>query len=258
MILHHGSSKTMSNGLALPDLSLRRTSSRSTTAKALNTIKSIDTQREKLLKQFGSSGLVVLDLVKYVPVGSAIFIDNYFASTKLIKTLTELVGWKDSKRVLLGSNHIGVEPITTLKRWDKEKQCRVDVTASQIINNYNKFMGGVDNVMVINSWIIMNSRLCGDDSYNSTSHGKFRLFHFKSEIAKFLLTKTNIQIFPTAAISSSVNVYQNDEENEPPTKKLREARSSVTDVVRYDSSDHWPLFVSGLNNTRFIEHITFY
>jgi hypothetical protein len=26
MILHHGSSKTMPNGLALPDLSLRRTS----------------------------------------------------------------------------------------------------------------------------------------------------------------------------------------------------------------------------------------
>ncbi|CAF3821553.1 unnamed protein product [Rotaria sordida] len=104
--------------------------------------------------------------------------------------------------------------------------------------------------MVINSWIIMNSRLCGDDSYNSTCHGKFRLFHFKSEIAKFLLTKPNIQIFPTAAINSSVNVYQSDEENEPPTKKLREARSSVIDVVRYDSSDHWPLFISALNNTR--------
>ncbi|CAF1049660.1 unnamed protein product [Rotaria sordida] len=96
----------------------------------------------------------------------------------------------------------------------------------------------------------MNSRLSGDDRYSSTSHGKFRLFHFKSEIAKFLLTKLNIQIFPTAAISSSINVYRSDEENEPPTKKLREARSSVTNVVRYDSSDHWPLFISALNSTR--------
>jgi hypothetical protein len=85
MILHHGSWKTMSNSLDLPDLSLKRTSSRSTTAKALNVIKSLDTQREKLLKQFGSSGLVVLDLVKDVSVGSAVFIDNYFASTKLIR-----------------------------------------------------------------------------------------------------------------------------------------------------------------------------
>jgi hypothetical protein len=157
-----------------------------------------------------------------------------------------VVGWKDSKRVLLGSNHIGIEPTTTLKRWDKEKQGRVDVTAAQIVNNYKKFMGGVDSmdmlialhpipfkskrwysriiwrildVMVINSWIVMNSRLRGDDNYSSTSHGKFRLFHFKSEIAKFLLTKPNIQIFQTAAISSSINVYQSDEENEPPTKK---------------------------------------
>jgi hypothetical protein len=106
--------------------------------------------------------------------------------------------------------------------------------------------------MVINSWIIMNSRLRGDDSYSSTSHGKFRLFHFKSEIAKFLLTKLNIQIFPTAAISLSITVYQSAEENEPPTKKLRETRSSVTDVVRYDNSDHWPLFISAFNNTRCI------
>ncbi|CAF2857121.1 unnamed protein product [Rotaria sp. Silwood2] len=322
MILHHGSSKSISNGLALPDRSLKRTSSRSTTAKALNTINSIDTQRANLLKEFGSSGLVVLDLVKDVPVGSAIFIDNYFASTKLIKKLTQLgyritctlrsnrtekcpisteqefskkqrgyyesfitkdktcivVGWKDSKRVLLGSNHVGIEPKTKLKRWDKEKRCRVDLVAPQIINNYNKFMGGVDSmdmliafhpipfkskrwysriiwrildVMIINSWIIRNSRLCGDDSYSSASHGKFRLFHFKSEIAKFLLTKPNLQILPTTTVSSSIDVYQSDEENEPPTKKLREARSSVTDVARYDNSNHWPLFISALNNTRF-------
>ncbi len=33
-------------------------------------------------------------------------------------------------------------------------------------------------------------------------------------------------------------------------KKLRETRSSVTDVLRYDNSDHWSLFISPLNNTR--------
>ncbi|CAF0735875.1 unnamed protein product [Adineta steineri] len=169
MILHHGSSKPMSNGSALPDFTLRRTSSRSTTA--LNISRSVDTQREKLLKQFGSSGLVVLDLVKDVPVGSAVFIDNYFASTN-------------------------------------------------------------------------------DDSYSATSHGKLRLFHFKSEVAKFLLTKPNIQIFSTAGIRSSINVYQSDEENEPLMKKLREDRPSVIYAARYDSTGHWPLFISALNATR--------
>ena len=104
--------------------------------------------------------------------------------------------------------------------------------------------------MIINYWIIVNFRLNDDENYNSTSHGKFRLFHFKSEIAKFLLTKPNIQICPTATVSSSIDVHQSGEENEPPTKKLREARSTVTNVIRYDNSNHWPLFVSALNNTR--------
>ena len=69
-VLHHGSLKSMfnGNGLVLPDLSLKRTSSQSTTAKAVNTTKSIDAQGENFLKQVVSSGLVVLDLVKDVPV----------------------------------------------------------------------------------------------------------------------------------------------------------------------------------------------
>ncbi|CAF2705879.1 unnamed protein product [Rotaria sp. Silwood2] len=176
MILHHGTSKVTSNELNLPDLSLKRTSTRLATTSDLNITKLIDTQREKLQKQFGSSGLVVLDLVKNVPVGSSIFIDNYFASTKLIKKLTQLgyrvtctlrsnrtekcpistekdfeqkkrgyyefftsddqtcivVAWKDSKRVLLGSNHVGIEPKTTLKRWDKEKKLKVDIVSLKL------------------------------------------------------------------------------------------------------------------------------
>lgn len=108
--------------------------------------------------------------------------------------------------------------------------------------------------MIINSWIIRNSRFGGEYNCSSASHGKFRLFHFKSEIAKFLLTKPNLQTFPTTTITSSINVYQSDEENELPTKKLREARSSVIDVTRYDNSNHWPLFISALNNTRCKNH----
>ena len=65
MILRHGSTKTtIFDGLAAPGLSLRRTSSRSITAKTLNAVKSTVTQSEKLLEQFGSSGSVILDLVK--------------------------------------------------------------------------------------------------------------------------------------------------------------------------------------------------
>jgi hypothetical protein len=78
----------------------------------LNAIRSIDIQREKLLKQFVSSGLVVLDLVKDVLVGSAVFIDNYFVSTKLIRKLTEL-GYRIN--CMLRSNRIEKCPISTTK-----------------------------------------------------------------------------------------------------------------------------------------------
>lgn len=72
MILYHGSSKR---------------SSRTTTATAsLKDANLFDTERETLRKEYDSSGMVVLDLVKDVPIGSSIYFDNYFASTKIIRT----------------------------------------------------------------------------------------------------------------------------------------------------------------------------
>ncbi|CAF0921067.1 unnamed protein product [Didymodactylos carnosus] len=186
-----------------------------------------------------------------------------------------VIAWKDSKRVLLGSNHIGTEPKETLRRWDKVKRCKVDVIAPQIINQYNKFMGGVDtmdmlvalhpipfkskrwymriiwrifDLMVINSWIMMNSRR--GDSHGSTSHGTFRLYHFKSEIAKFLLRKSTIQPLQPTSSNSMLNANESDEEDEPPPKKKREARSDVSQVMRADAYNHWPIFVPAMNNTR--------
>ena len=318
MNLYHGAAKTISNGASLSDSSLKRSSRATTTTPKDN--QSTDTQHETLLKEYGSSGLVVLDLIKNVPIGSSIFVDNYFASTKLIQKLTQLgyrvtctlrsnrlqkcpvstdkqferkkrgyyeyfvsdnskcivIGWKDSKRVLLGSNHIGTNPETTVQRWDKEQRCKVVVPAPQIIQQYNKFMGGVDtldmlvalhpipfkskrwytriiwrvfDLMVINAWILMNYD-SGDSKYSGGSHGSFRLFHFKSEIAKFLLKKPSLHHLQSASADPVPQENESDEENEPPTKKIREQASGVSHRVRYDSSDHWPMFVSALNNTR--------
>ena len=184
-----------------------------------------------------------------------------------------VIAWKDSKRVLLGSNHIGTQPERIIQRSDKEKRCTIDIKAPQIIEQYNKFMGGVDaldmlvalhpipfkskcwytriiwrifDLMAINSWILMKSRR-GDNSRDSTSHGSFRLFHFKSEIAKCLLRKPKLQQLPLATVDS---ISDDDEENEPPTKKIREFSSSVTHVIRYDGSNHWPTFISAINATR--------
>ena len=80
------------------------------------------------------------------------------------------MGGVDTMDMLIGSHPVPFK----LKRW------------------YSRIIRGVLDLMVSNSWIIMNARLSGDENYSSTSHGKFGLFHFKSEIAKFLLTKPNI------------------------------------------------------------------
>ncbi|CAF1297613.1 unnamed protein product [Rotaria magnacalcarata] len=184
-----------------------------------------------------------------------------------------VIAGKDSKRVLLGSNHIGIEPETMIRRWAKEKRCTVDIKAPQIIKQYNKFIGGVDtldmlvvlhqipfkskrwytrtiwrifDLMAINSWILMNSRR-GDNSRDLTSHGSFRLFHFKSETAKCLSRKPKLQRLPLTTVDS---ISDDDKENESPTKKIRELSSSVTHAIRYDESNHWPIFISAINATR--------
>jgi hypothetical protein len=150
MMLYCGTSKAVSGGSSATDLSSKR-ALRGTAATTPKDIKLFGTHRDALHKEHGSSRMVVLDLIKDVPIGFSIFIDNYFSSTKLIQKLTQLgyrvtcmlrsnrtekcpvstekqyegytrgyyeyfvsdnqkcivIGWKDSKRVLLGSNHIG-------------------------------------------------------------------------------------------------------------------------------------------------------
>jgi len=54
-------------------------------------------------------------------------------------------------------------------------------------------------------------------------------------------------LYSTNSIS---NDNLSDEENEPPRKKTRESASSVPKLLRYDGFDHWPMFVSAVNNTR--------
>jgi hypothetical protein len=113
---------------------------------------------------------------------------------------------------------------------------------------YMRIIWRIFDLMVINSWILMNSRR--DGSHGSTSHGTFRLYHFKSEIAKFLLRKPMIQPLQPTSSNSMLNADLSDEENPPPAKRKREARSDVPEITRADAYNHWLIFVSAMNNTR--------
>lgn len=54
------------------------------------------------------------------------------------------VRWKDNKVVTMISTADGIEPITTVKRYDKDAKAKIDVSCPNVIKKYNQNMGGVD------------------------------------------------------------------------------------------------------------------
>ncbi|KAG5860623.1 hypothetical protein JTB14_037067 [Gonioctena quinquepunctata] len=55
-----------------------------------------------------------------------------------------LIKWMDNKSVLMLSNAFGVEPQSSVKRWDEIRREQVEVTCPKVVSIYNKEMGGVD------------------------------------------------------------------------------------------------------------------
>lgn len=54
------------------------------------------------------------------------------------------VKWFDNKCVTLLSSACGVEPLSSVKRYKKEAQQKVDVPCPSIVLAYNQAMGGID------------------------------------------------------------------------------------------------------------------
>ncbi|CAF3043524.1 unnamed protein product [Rotaria sp. Silwood2] len=326
MKLYRGSKEIILN--KNPTTSLNRTLRSTTTTNNNDEIE----QRQTNVKEYGLSGVVVLDFLKHIPIGSRIFVDNYFSSFRLIQKMTDLgygftctlrsnrisqcpvpsdklmkkkprgyyesylsdderciiVAWKDNKRVLLGSNCVGEEPLFMIKRWNKNEGNHVQVKAPQIVTYYNKYMGGVDtldmmislhpipfrskkwytriiwrifDLIIINSWILLNQIRGTRKEINGPGNWrKFRLFHFKTEVAKFLLQKPQLLQIQFATLSSSTVKKQSlpilssnddyNDENNPPKKLKREYKSAVEKTLRFDGNNHFPKFIEAKNASR--------
>ena len=116
-----------------------------------------------------------------------------------------ICAWRDNKRVLLGSNYVGIEPLGIAERYDKSQGGKVEIQRPNIVAVYNKHMGGVDladmlvsmnpinlkslkwyrrlvwrifDLMIANSWLIYR---------NINYFDQMSLFEFKFHIAKPLL-----------------------------------------------------------------------
>jgi hypothetical protein len=56
-----------------------------------------------------------------------------------------MVRWNDNNCVTIGTNFDTVEPICAVRRWNKDKKQHAPISQPRLINNYIKFMGGVDH-----------------------------------------------------------------------------------------------------------------
>ena len=60
------------------------------------------------------------------------------------KSGIHVVRWLDNSAVQLSSTHAAVEPMSTLRRWDKKQHKYVQVPCPAIVRESNEHMGGVD------------------------------------------------------------------------------------------------------------------
>lgn len=168
-----------------------------------------------------------------------------------------VVKWRDSKPVTLASTAYGQDPIGTVKRWNKEQKCRLEITCPAIVMEYNKNMGGVDicdqmmecyrtwlkskkwtlkvalhflDLSVVNSW--MEYRLnCRSKSMPRKSVKD--LLSFRLEIAEALLFTPKRKFNELNESSSS------DEEEQ--TRTNNKCSPLPGSSKRLDGGDHWPV-----------------
>lgn len=187
-----------------------------------------------------------------------------------------IVGWYDNRRVLLGSNAIGIEPLTSLSRWDRKQKQKIPIDTPQIVRLYNKNMGSVDSVdmfcalhpipfrskkwyiriawrifelMIINAWILWKRVTEGNDNGWRIS----RFFSFKLYIAKLLLQSSatieiRSRIKPSRALPSSSS-DDDDHAASDRNKRKREMKSGLSTIIRFDGIEHWP-DMSGVTRIR--------
>ena len=53
-----------------------------------------------------------------------------------------VVRWYDNRAVHISSTHCAIEPLTTIRRWDRKQKQNIDFQCPEIISEYNEHMGG--------------------------------------------------------------------------------------------------------------------
>uniref|UniRef100_A0A672KYQ5 PiggyBac transposable element-derived protein 3-like n=2 Tax=Sinocyclocheilus grahami TaxID=75366 RepID=A0A672KYQ5_SINGR len=164
------------------------------------------------------------------------------------------VKWFDNKCVTLLSSACGVEPLSSVKRYKKEVQQKVDVPCPSIVLAYNQAMGGIDlsnmlvhlyktpmkarrwylplfgyiiDVSIVNAWLIYK-RDC-----NLLKEKPMPLKKFRLSVAATLKGANKV---PTR-VGRPPSAKHKPQVRRPNPRVLHPSLE-----VRYDGIGHWPTF----------------
>lgn len=166
------------------------------------------------------------------------------------------VKWFDNRPVTLLSNCTGVEPVTSVERWDKKEKSRISVECPAIVPEYNRSMGGVD----------LLDKMCYSYRFSIRSKRWYMyIFWHTVKIAAvnawFLHKRHSLQQRESskplreflADLATSLVLYR----KRPPGRLSREnlplvkrASPQVPRDVRGDGSHHWPIWMDRRNRCK--------
>lgn len=184
-----------------------------------------------------------------------------------------VVRWMDNSAVQLASSHVAVEPLSSIRRWDKKQRKYADVTCPAIVKEYNEHMGGVDlfdmlmslykvdhksvkwyrriffwvlNVAVVNGWILYRRH---SKQKNTPVREQLDLMQFTARVSESLVLQDKMPPLlnrkrpgrPSRAQVNFNTEESSDDEPQANYKKRRSVLSCGPSVsVRYDNTGHFP------------------
>lgn len=179
-----------------------------------------------------------------------------------------MVGWKDSKMVIMASTFIGSKlPMNRnsneildsqpIDRWNKKQKKLETIPCPQAVHEYNRYMGGVDlmdsafgryhiaiksrkwttrlayhllDMAMINAWLLYRRAKCE----NGEEGEKMKLHEFICEVSDILCRAGNIE-------RRRGRPPKDDEEQPPNVDSKKKNVVLPPDDVRFDGIDHLPM-----------------
>ncbi|KAH8039331.1 hypothetical protein HPB51_005661 [Rhipicephalus microplus] len=166
-----------------------------------------------------------------------------------------LVRWQDNGVVNVASSYVGVDDLSTARRWSEATKQHVDIPCPALIKDYNTFMAGVDRMDFLLSLYPLRQRtkkwpvrvICHFVSFAIVNSW---LEYVKHAEANRMQRKNTLDLLAfqnevaMALIMCSKNVAKKrgrpslQAPSEPPPRKVHNAEPRPVNAVRYDGLNH--------------------